>query len=50
MIKILLKKILSGTEKMTRTDDKLTLVKIKFSMKVCKNLSQKEKFWQFFKS
>ena len=27
---------------MARTDNKITLVKIKFSMKACKNLSEKE--------
>ena len=35
-------KILSGIEKMTRADNKITLVKVKFSVKACKNLSQKE--------
>ena len=34
--------ILSVIEKMTEKDNKRTLVKIKFSMKVCKNLSNKE--------
>ena len=34
-------KIISGKEKMTRTYNKITLVKIKFSMKTCKNFSQK---------
>ena len=27
---------------MTRTDNKITLVKVKFSLKTCKNLYQKE--------
>ena len=27
---------------MTTTDDKIILVKVKFSMKACKNLSQRE--------
>ena len=43
MIKV--QKILSATEKMTQTDDKITLVNInscKFSMKACKKLSNKE--------
>ena len=35
-------KILSGKEKMTQTDDKITLVNIKFSMQVCKKLTSKE--------
>ena len=35
-------KILSGIEKMTRKDNKITLVKIKFSMNACENLSNKE--------
>ena len=29
-------------EKITQTDNKITLVKIKFSMKACKNLSNNE--------
>ena len=35
-------KILIGIEKMTQTDDKITFVNIKFSMKACKKLSNKE--------
>ena len=35
-------KILFGTEKMTRTDKKITLCKIRFNLNVCKNLSNKE--------
>ena len=35
-------KILLGTEQLTRTDNKITLVKIKFSLNSCKNLSKKE--------
>ena len=47
-------KILSGIEKMTQKDNKITLVKIKFSIKACKNLSNKEvenlshNAWDFF--
>ena len=35
-------KILFGTEKMTRTDNKITLCKIQFNLNSCKNLSKKE--------
>ena len=44
---------------MTKTYDKITLVKVKFSMKACKNLSQREivnlsdtarDFFHFFQS
>ena len=34
--------ILSGIEKMTRADNKITLVNIKFSMNACKSFSSKE--------
>ena len=34
-------KILFGTEQMTRTDNKITLVNIRFNLNVCKNLSKK---------
>ena len=40
--KKVIKKILFGTEKMTRTDDKITLVNITFNLNACKNLSKKE--------
>ena len=42
MTKKAVQKILSGIEKMTRTDNKKTLLNIKFSMNDCKNLSSKE--------
>ena len=35
-------KILFGTEKMTRTDNKITLCKIQFNLNASKNLSKKE--------
>ena len=38
----IVEKILFGTEKMTRTDNKITLRKIQFNLNVCKNLSKKE--------
>ena len=37
-----IKKILFGTEQMTRTDNKTTLVNIRFNLNACKNLSKKE--------
>ena len=37
-----IEKILLGTEQLTRTDNKITLVNIKFSWNVCKNLSKNE--------
>ena len=40
--KKVIEKILFGTEKMTRTDNKITLVNIKFNLNACKNLSKKE--------
>ena len=40
--KKVIEKILFGTEKMTRTDNKNTLVNIKFNLNVCKNLHKKE--------
>ena len=40
--KKVIEKILFGTEKMTRTDNKTTLVNIKFNLNACKNLSKKE--------
>ena len=38
----IVEKILFGTEKMTRTDNKITLCKIRFNLNACKNLSQGE--------
>ena len=38
----IIEKILFGTEKMTRTDNKITLCKIQFNLNACKNLSKKE--------
>ena len=35
-------KILFGTEQMTKTDNKITLVNIKFNVNACKNLTKKE--------
>ena len=42
MTKRLLKKILFGTERLTITDGKITLVNVKFSLNACKNLSKSE--------
>ena len=42
MTKRLLKKILFGTERLTITDGKITLVNVKFSLNACKNLSKIE--------
>ena len=36
------RKILFGTEKMTRTDNKITLFNIRFYLNACKNLSVDE--------
>ena len=38
----IVEKILFGTEKMTRTDNKITLCKTQFNGNACKNLSKKE--------
>ena len=38
----MIEKILFGTEQRTRTDNKVTLVKIKFNLNTCKNLSKNE--------
>ena len=35
-------KILLGVEKMTRTDNKLTLCKVHFNLGACKSLSEEE--------
>ena len=35
-------KVLFGTEKMTRSDNKITLCKIKFNLNACKKLSKTE--------
>ena len=40
--KIVIEKILFGTEQLTRTDNKITVVNIKFNLNACKNLSKKE--------
>ena len=40
--KKIVEKILFGTEQLTRTDNKITLVNIKFNLSACKNLSKKE--------
>ena len=40
--KKVVEKILFGTEQLTRTDNKITLVNIKFNLNACKNLSKKE--------
>ena len=40
--KKVIEKILFGTEKLTRADNKITLVNIKFNLNTCKNLSKKE--------
>ena len=40
--KKVIEKILFGTEQLTRTDNKTTLVDIKFNLNACKNLSKKE--------
>ena len=40
--KKIIEKILFGIEKLTRTDDKITLVNIKFNLHACLNLSKKE--------
>ena len=38
----IIEKLLFGTEKMTRTDNKITLCKIMFNLNACENLSVKE--------
>ena len=40
--KKVIEKILLGTDQMKKTDDKITLVNIKFNPNTCKNLSKKE--------
>ena len=35
-------KILLGVEKMTRTDNKITLYKVRFNLGACKSLSEEE--------
>ena len=40
--KKVIEKILFGTEKMTRIDNKITLVNIRFNLNACKNLSKRE--------
>ena len=41
--KKVIEKILFGTDQVKRTDDKITLVNIKFNLNACKNLSKKER-------
>ena len=38
----IVEKVLFGTKKMTRTDNKITLCKIQFNLNACKNLSKIE--------
>ena len=38
----MIENILFGTEQMTRTDDKITIVNIKFNLNACQNLFKKE--------
>ena len=40
--KKIIEKVLFGTEKMTRSDNKITLCKIKFNLNACKKLSKTE--------
>ena len=40
--KKIIEKVLFGTEKMTRSDNKITLCKIEFNLNVCKKLSKTE--------
>ena len=40
--KKVIEKILFGTEKMTRNDNKITLVNVRFNLNACKNLSKRE--------
>ena len=40
--KKVIEKILFGTDQVTMTDGKITLVNIKFNLDACKNLSKKE--------
>ena len=40
--KKVIEKVLFGTEEMKRTDNKITLVNIRFNLNACKNLSKKE--------
>ena len=38
----MIEEILFGTEQLTRTDNEINLVKIKFNLNACKNLSKNE--------
>ena len=40
--KRVIEKVFFGTEQMTRTDNKITLVNIRFNLNACKSLSKKE--------
>ena len=39
---VVIEKILLGTEQLKRTDNKITLVNVKFSLNACKNLTKNE--------
>ena len=38
----MIEKILFGTEQMTTTDDKITLVNIRFNLNACENLTKRK--------
>ena len=40
--KKVIEKILFGTQQLTRTDNKITLVNMKFNLNACKNFSKNE--------
>ena len=40
--KKVIEKVLFGTEQMTKTDNKITLINIRFNLNACKNLSRKK--------
>ena len=43
----MIEKIILGTEQLTRTENKTTLVNVKFSLNVCKNLTMKNELNDF---
>ena len=43
----MIEKIILGTEQLTRTENKTTLVNVKFSLNVCKNLTMKNELHDF---
>ena len=43
----MIEKIIIGTEQLTRTENKTTLVNVKFSLNVCKNLTMKNELNYF---